>query len=167
MVRHLRFSSRSRTDSRPSEVRGLLGGEQVSYIRGEQDWLAVYGVKDNRIFFRKVVLACAGKSWHHIAFEYPDELKSRMAQFVSRATFAIDQAENDGCDEGSGVASLPAPRAESRGRDRRGAYDQQNDAPWRFSKEDSANAGKNNAPTASAVKSSATTKRNTVMAGVK
>src|SRR5918999_1831201 len=109
----------------------FLDGEQVTYIRGEQDWLAVYGEKDNRIFYRKVVLACAGKSWHHIAFEYPEELKGRMAEFVSRATFAIDQAENDGCEEGPGVASVPAPRGESRGRDRRGAYDQQDDVPWR------------------------------------
>ena len=116
----------------------FLDGEEVTYIRGEQDWLAVYGVKDNRIFYRKVVLACAGRSWHHIAFEYPEELKGRMAKFVSRATLAIDAAEDDGCDEGSaGVASAPATNGESRGRDRRGTYDQESGASWRSSKGDS------------------------------
>jgi hypothetical protein len=36
----------------------------------ESDWLAVSGIKGNKIFYRKAVIACGGKVWHHIAFEY-------------------------------------------------------------------------------------------------
>jgi hypothetical protein len=46
-------------------------GEAITYIRREPDWLAVSGLKGNRIFYRKAVIACGGKIWHHIAFEYP------------------------------------------------------------------------------------------------
>jgi hypothetical protein len=47
-------------------------GETVTYFRREPDWIAVSGFKAGRIFYRKAVLACGGKVWHHIEFEYPD-----------------------------------------------------------------------------------------------
>ena len=47
-------------------------GETVTYFRREPDWTAVSGFKAGRIFYRKAVLACGGKVWHHIEFEYPD-----------------------------------------------------------------------------------------------
>jgi serine/threonine-protein kinase len=74
-------------------------GETLTYLRGERDWIAVSGTKGNRIFYRKAVIACGGKVWHHIAFEYPLERKRAMDPFVSRAAAIVDQAENDGCDE--------------------------------------------------------------------
>jgi hypothetical protein len=61
-------------------------GETVTYFRREADWIAVSGFKAGRIFYRKAVLACGGKVWHHIEFEYPAALKRRMDPFVNRAS---------------------------------------------------------------------------------
>jgi serine/threonine-protein kinase len=74
-------------------------GETVTYFRREADWIAVSGLKGGRIFYRKAVLACSGKVWHHIEFEYPAALKRRMDPFVNRASYSIDHAENDSCGE--------------------------------------------------------------------
>jgi hypothetical protein len=74
-------------------------GEAVTYFRREQDWLAVSGMKGNRIFYRKAVIACGGKTWHHIAFEYPAARKRQMDPFVVRASQSIDYAEYDSCGE--------------------------------------------------------------------
>jgi serine/threonine-protein kinase len=72
-------------------------GEQVTYSRRGRDWLAVSGFKGDRIFYRKAVIACNGRSWHHIAFEYPATHKERMDPFVNRASRTIDHAEYDSC----------------------------------------------------------------------
>jgi hypothetical protein len=74
-------------------------GEIVTYFRREPDWIAVSGFKGGRIFYRKAVVACGGKVWHHIEFEYPAALKRRMDPFVNRASYSIDHAENDSCEE--------------------------------------------------------------------
>jgi hypothetical protein len=74
-------------------------GETLTYLRGERDWIAVSGKKGDRIFYRKAVIACGGKVWHHMAFEYPAERKRAMDPFVMRAAAIIDLAENDGCEE--------------------------------------------------------------------
>jgi serine/threonine-protein kinase len=73
-------------------------GETITYLRGEHNQIAVSGVKGDRIFYREAVLACAGKHWHHIAFEYPREAESIMEEFVSRASDAVQDSESDGCD---------------------------------------------------------------------
>ena len=74
-------------------------GEKVTYLRRESDWIAASGLKGGRIFYRKAVIACGGKVWHHIEFEYPAALKRRMDAFVNRASYSIDHAENDSCEE--------------------------------------------------------------------
>jgi hypothetical protein len=74
-------------------------GEAVTYFRRESDWLAVSGIKGNKIFYRKAVIACGGKVWHHIAFEYPAMRKRQMDTFVNRASRSIDHAEYDSCGE--------------------------------------------------------------------
>lgn len=73
--------------------------ETVTYLRGERNWIAVSGIKGDRIFYRKAVIACGGKVWHHIAFEYPMAVKRQMDPFVMRAATIVDQAENDGCED--------------------------------------------------------------------
>ena len=73
-------------------------GETLTYLRGERDWIAVSGSKGDRIFYRKAIIACGGKVWHHIAFEYPIALKREMDLYVTRAAFIVNQAENDGCE---------------------------------------------------------------------
>ena len=72
--------------------------ETPTYLRGEHDWIVVSGTKGDRIFYRKATIACGGKVWHHIAFEYPIALKREMDLFVMRAAALVDQAENDGCE---------------------------------------------------------------------
>ena len=79
----------------------FVEGETLSYLRGERNWIAVSGTKSDKIFYRKAVIACGGKVWHHIAFEYPIERQRAMDPFVTRAAAIVDLAENDGCDEAS------------------------------------------------------------------
>lgn len=81
-------------------------GETLTYLRGQPDWIVVSGTKDDRIFYRKAAIACNGKVWHHIAFEYPSGQRQRMIPFVMRAAAILDLAENDGCDE---TAAFVAP----------------------------------------------------------
>jgi serine/threonine-protein kinase len=73
-------------------------GEEVTYLRGERDWIAVSGLKGDRIFYRKAVLACGGKTWRHIAFEYPVDAKRRMDSFVTRAAGTLDGSDSEGCE---------------------------------------------------------------------
>ena len=74
-------------------------GERVTYFRRERDWIAVSGFKGGRIFYRKAVVACGGTVWHLIEFEYPAARKRQMDPFVNRASYSIDHAENDSCEE--------------------------------------------------------------------
>ena len=74
-------------------------GEQMTYLRREPDWIAVSGFRGGKIFYRKAVVACGGKVWHHIEFEYPAALKRSMDAFVTRASYSIDHAENQDCEE--------------------------------------------------------------------
>jgi hypothetical protein len=76
-------------------------GEEITYLRGERDWIAVSGLKGDRIFYRKAVLACGGKVWRHIAFEYPAGDKRRMDAFVSRVAAAVTDTMKDGCEAAS------------------------------------------------------------------
>lgn len=72
-------------------------GEQVSYLRGERDWIVVSGSKDNHIFYRKAALACGGKSWHRIEFEYPFEDKAKLDTLVILFSRRLDLYRNAGC----------------------------------------------------------------------
>src|SRR5919202_6944826 len=38
-------------------------GEEIAELSGRPGWLAVAGAKGDRLFYRKAVLACAGKIW--------------------------------------------------------------------------------------------------------
>jgi hypothetical protein len=69
--------------------------EIITYLRGERTWVAVAGFKGNHIFYRKAILACAGKAWHHIAFEYPAEFKTKMDPFVVSVAQALDNTQSD------------------------------------------------------------------------
>jgi hypothetical protein len=72
-------------------------GEQVTYIRGARDWLAVSGLKGERVYYRKAALSCGGTLWRHIAFEYPAEQKPVMDRMVERAAQAFDRLAEDSC----------------------------------------------------------------------
>lgn len=83
-------------------------GETLTYLRGQPDWIVVSGTKGDRIFYRKAAIACNGKVWHHIAFEYPSDQRQQMIPFVMRAATILDLAENDGC--GEAAASVTPER---------------------------------------------------------
>jgi hypothetical protein len=72
-------------------------GEEITYLRGERDRIVASGQKAGRIFFRKAMLACGGKSWRHIAFEYPLDAKRRMDRVVTRAARVLDDSTDEDC----------------------------------------------------------------------
>jgi|SRR6266508_499829 len=73
----------------------FVEGEEITYLQGERSWIAVSGFKGDRIFYRKVVLACAGKTWRQIALEYPAQAKRAVDGLVSRVSRALEPDAND------------------------------------------------------------------------
>ena len=69
----------------------------------------VSGYNGDRIFYRKAMLACGGRSWHHLAFEYPADQKRPFDQFVTRASYALKEYDQIGCPE-SVVREVPDRR---------------------------------------------------------
>lgn len=74
-------------------------GEEITHLRGDRDRLTVSGVKADRIFYRKVQLACDGTIWRHIALEYPANEKMQFDRFVERASRGFERIADDGCGE--------------------------------------------------------------------
>jgi hypothetical protein len=72
-------------------------GEEVTYLRGARDWLTVSGLKGDRVFYRKAMLACGGTTWRHIAFEYPAEQKPTLDRVVERAAQMFDRLAEESC----------------------------------------------------------------------
>jgi hypothetical protein len=89
----------SSKDNIQADLRSVIfaDGERITYLRGEHDWVAVSGLKGDRIFYRKARLACGGQAWHHIAFDYPADRKRSLDPIVKRASDVLDRSENDGC----------------------------------------------------------------------
>ena len=98
------YSTDAAKESIDDHMRAIAfaGGETLTYIRGESDWIAVSGTKGDRIFYRKAVVACDGRAWHQIAFEYPITMRRYIDPMVQRASAAVD-ATDEGCD-------APAPK---------------------------------------------------------
>lgn len=77
---------------------GVGEGDQVTYQRQGQGWTVVSGyTADNRIFYRKTILACRGSKWHNLTFEYPASNKQAMDEFVTRASYALAAYNRAGC----------------------------------------------------------------------
>ena len=83
-------------------------GEQITHLHGEEDWIEVAGSKADHSFFRKAVLACDGRVWHEVAFEYPTQSHRELIEFVSRAAKAVQNSEDQGC-EASESSSVDEP----------------------------------------------------------
>ena len=73
--------------------------ERITYERASRTWIVVSGYNGDRIFYRKAMLACGGRSWHHLAFEYPADQKRAFDQFVTRASYALKEYDQIGCPE--------------------------------------------------------------------
>jgi hypothetical protein len=70
-------------------------GEQVTYQRRGNNWIAVSGYKGDRIFYRKSNLACHGTRWHTIELEYPIEAKRRMDAPVTQIAHDMGRYRED------------------------------------------------------------------------
>jgi serine/threonine-protein kinase len=77
---------------------GVSAGDRVTYQQQGQGWTVVSGyTADNRIFYRKTMLACGGRKWHNLTFEYPASDKRAMDEFVTRASYALGAYSGAGC----------------------------------------------------------------------
>jgi hypothetical protein len=77
---------------------GVKSGDRVSYARHGEQWSVVSGYTPNRrIFYRETMLACGGRQWHNLEFEYPAKDKQRMDRFVDRASHALGAYKTAGC----------------------------------------------------------------------
>jgi Rap1a immunity proteins len=78
--------------------RGAAAGDRVTYQQRGRGWNVVSGyTADNRIFYRKTMLACGGRKWHKLEFEYPASDKRAMDEFVTRASHALGAYSSAGC----------------------------------------------------------------------
>jgi hypothetical protein len=89
----------------------FVDGEQITHLHGEKNWIEVAGLKADRSFYRKAVLACDGRAWHEVAFEYATQIQDTISEFVSRAAKAVQNSEHQGCEplESATVEKTPAP----------------------------------------------------------
>ena len=77
---------------------GVNAGDRVTYQRQGRGWIVVSGyTAEDRIFYRKMMLACEGRKWHNLAFEYPASDKRAMDEFVTRASYALAAYNQAGC----------------------------------------------------------------------
>jgi len=70
-------------------------GETLTYVQGERSWITASGFKQSRMFYRRALLSCGGRVWHHVAFEYPIEIKDRMERFIALAAEGLHDSQTD------------------------------------------------------------------------
>lgn len=87
-------------------------GEEPTYLRGERDRLTVSGLKGDTIFYRKVMLACGGTVWRHVAVEYPAAAKREFDGTIERLSRAFERVADDSC--GESVFTHPQPAANTK-----------------------------------------------------
>lgn len=89
-------------------------GEELTYLSGARDRLTVSGLKGDAIFYRKVMLACGGTVWRHVAAEYPAAAKRNFDGIIERMSRAFERIADDACGESvfnhpQPVSNAPAP----------------------------------------------------------
>lgn len=101
------YSVKAEPDALQAHLKAVAfaDGETVTQLRGERDWLAVSGTKDDKVFYRKVALACGGTTWRHVAFEYPARDKQALDRVVEQAAHAFDRVAAQAC--GADMFSAP------------------------------------------------------------
>ena len=75
--------------------RGALG---IEHEREGRTWVVVSGLFGDRIFYRKAMLACGGRAWHYMEFEYPAGQKHAFDRFVTRSNAALGAYARSGCE---------------------------------------------------------------------
>ncbi len=86
-----------------------IPGERTTYERRGAGWIVVSGFRGDRIFYRKAMLACGNRRWHHLAFEYPAGQKAAFDHFVTQASHSLRAYRRTGCGSEAGAAALRAP----------------------------------------------------------
>jgi hypothetical protein len=77
---------------------GVKPGDRVTYRQQTSRWSVVSGyTAEGRIFYRQTMLACEGRQWHDLEFEYPASDKDEMNDFVTRASHALGAYNSAGC----------------------------------------------------------------------
>jgi len=89
-------ADKDKVAARLKEV-AFADGEDVTYLRGAREWLAVSVLKGDRVYYRKAAIACGGTIWRHLAFEYPAEQKPTLDRMVERAAQAFDRLAEESC----------------------------------------------------------------------
>jgi hypothetical protein len=89
--------------SRDQYLKGLLvvADEDITYMRRERDRMVAFGSKGERSerhFYRKVILACGGRQWRHIALEFPTEARRDFERFIDRLSKVADGTAENGCE---------------------------------------------------------------------
>jgi hypothetical protein len=78
-------------------LRTVRGGD-ITYEREGRTWIVVSGLKGNRIFYRKGMLACGGRDWHYLELEYPAAEKRAFDDFVTQSSRALGTYATSGCE---------------------------------------------------------------------
>jgi serine/threonine-protein kinase len=82
--------------SQLARLRSVPGGD-ITYEREGHTWIVVSGFKGSRIFYRKAMLACGGRAWHYLEFEYPAAQKKAFDAFVALSSKALGAYASSGC----------------------------------------------------------------------
>jgi hypothetical protein len=67
--------------------------ERITYERRGRAWIVVSGYNGDRISYRKAMLACGGRSWHHLAFEYPAEQKRAFDRRLQASLHTLNKRD--------------------------------------------------------------------------
>jgi hypothetical protein len=86
---------------------GFGDDEELTYLHGERDRLTASGLKGDSIFYRKVMLACGGTVWRHVAMEYPAAARRNFDAVIERLSRAFERVADDSC--GASVFTHPQP----------------------------------------------------------
>src|SRR5262249_30372419 len=85
-------------------------GEELTYLHGERDRLTASGLKGDAIFYRKVMLACGGTVWRHVAVEYPAAARRSFDAVIERLARRVEPGADDSC--GASVFTHPQPTSQ-------------------------------------------------------
>ena len=97
------FSGKIAEQGSPDEyLRSLafVGGEDVTYLRRERDWLVAFGFKDDKHeskFYRKVMLSCDGRRWRHLNVDYLVTARDAIERLIDDLSEVMDLSKNSGC----------------------------------------------------------------------
>jgi hypothetical protein len=97
------YTSPADKDGRAEHLKSVAfaDGEVIFALQGDQNELTVTGSTGERMFYRKVRLACRGGQWHHVALEFPLGDRQQYELLVAQAVQVLDQADASGCTDPS------------------------------------------------------------------